>query len=165
MVTRSVLRYIRITPRKFRQIIPLIKGKRPEEALAMLASIKKGASVYAEELLKSAIAGAKRMQGVEVSNLYISKLVANGGPTLKRFRAASMGRASTIRKRTSHITLELDEIKVAKELPKSKGPAKPEVKQHKDDKSVKAKETKAPKAPKAKEEHKHGHAKKHHHKE
>lgn len=110
MIAKAVLRYIRITPRKFRLIIPLVKGRNPEEAIAILYNVKKGASKYAIDLLKSAIANAKRKQGVEVSNLYISNLIASGGPMLKRFRAASMGRASMIKKRTSHITVELDDI-------------------------------------------------------
>jgi len=109
MVARAVLRYVRISPRKFRLIIPLVKGKDPETAIAILMSIKKGAAKYAIDLLKSAIANAKRKQGVDVSSLYISKLIADHGPMLKRFRAASMGRASMIHKHTSHITLELDE--------------------------------------------------------
>jgi len=110
MITRAETRYIRLTPRKFRQVIPLVKGKNPEDAIAILMSVKKKASIYAIELLKSAIANAKRIQGVDASNLYISRMVANGGPQLKRFRAASMGRASMIRKRTSHIIVELDNI-------------------------------------------------------
>ncbi len=108
MVTRAVLRYVRITPRKFRLIIPFMQGKRPEEAIATLASVKKGASKYGIDLINSAMSNAKRLQGVNVSELYVSKVVANGGPMLKRFRAGSMGRASMIKKRTSHITVELD---------------------------------------------------------
>lgn len=108
MVTRAVLRYVRITPRKFRLIIPFMKGKRPEDAIATLASVKKGASKYGIDLINSALSNAKRMQGVNVAELYVSKVIANGGPTLKRFRAGSMGRASMIKKRTSHITVELD---------------------------------------------------------
>ncbi len=108
MVTRAVLRYVRITPRKFRQIIPLVKGKNPEEAVSILAGVKKGASKYGIDVINSAINNAKRMQGVEISDLFISSFIANGGPMLKRFRAASMGRASMIKKRTSHITVELD---------------------------------------------------------
>lgn len=110
MVTRAVLRYVRITPRKFRQIIPLVKGKTPEDAIAILMGVKKGASKYGIDLISSAMSNAKRMQGVELSDLYISNLVASGGPMLKRFRAASMGRASLIKKRTSHITVELDRM-------------------------------------------------------
>jgi len=111
MIAKASLKYIRITPRKFRQVIPLVKGRRAEEAIAILMSVKKGASKYAIDLLKSALANAKRIQGVDASTLYISKFIADGGPMLKRFRAASMGRASPILKRTSHITVELDAAK------------------------------------------------------
>ena len=110
MITRSVLKYIRITPRKFRLIIPLVKGKKPEAAIAILAGVKKNAARYCEDLIQSALANTKRIQGLDASGLYISKLTADGGPMLKRFRAASMGRASQIKKRTSHITLELDQL-------------------------------------------------------
>ena len=110
MVTRAVMRYVRISPRKFRLIIPIIKGKNPEDAIIILQSVKKGASQYAIDLLKSVVANAKRMQNVDVANLYISRLTADGGPQLKRFRAASMGKASPIRKRTSHITIELETV-------------------------------------------------------
>ena len=111
MIAKAQLRYIRISPRKFRQIIPLVKGKKAEEAVAILMSVKKKASLYAIDLLKSAIANAKRIQAVDSSRLYISRLAASGGPMLKRFRAASMGRAGMIRKRTSHIVVELDAFK------------------------------------------------------
>ena len=117
MVSKAVLRYVRISPRKFRLIIPLVKGKNPETAVAILYSVKKGASKYGIDLLKSAIANAKRKQGVDVANLYISKMVADCGPMLKRFRAASMGRASMIHKHTSHLTVELDEVKQAMPKP------------------------------------------------
>lgn len=112
MVSKAILRYIRISPRKYRLIIPLVKGKRAEEAIAILSAVKKRGSFYGIELLKSAIANAKRkVQGIDTSTLYISKMVADPGPMLKRFRAASMGRASMIHKHTSHLTLELDVIK------------------------------------------------------
>lgn len=110
MVTRAVLRYVRISPRKFRLIIPIVKGKNPEDAVIVLKTVKKGASKIAIDLINSAIANAKRMQGVDIGSLYISNLTANCGPQLKRFRAASMGRASPIIKRTSHIILELDAV-------------------------------------------------------
>ena len=138
MVSKAVLRYIRISPRKFRLIIPLVKGKKAEEAIAILMSVKKGASKYAIDLLKSAIANARRVQGVNVSNLYISKLIADGGPMLKRYRAASMGRASSIRKRTSHITVELDELS-GKDVAGPKDAAKEmEAKKHKEPKAHRA---------------------------
>ena len=93
-------------------IIPLVKGKRAEEAIAILTAVKKKASGIGVDLLKSAIANAKvKDQGIDTSTLYISKMIADPGPMLKRFRAASMGRASMIHKHTSHLTVELDVIK------------------------------------------------------
>lgn len=112
MISRAVLKYARLSPRKFRLIIPLIKGRGALEAIAILSAVKKKASGYGIELLKSAIANAKRkVQGIDTSILYISRLVADPGPMLKRFRAASMGRAGSIHKHTTHITIELDEMK------------------------------------------------------
>lgn len=112
MVSKAVLRYVRLSPRKFRLIIPLVKGKRAEEAVAILTGVKKRASEYGIALLKSAIANAKmKVQGIDTSTLYVSKLIADPGPMLKRFRAASMGRAGSIHKHTSHLTIELDERK------------------------------------------------------
>lgn len=112
------MRYTRLSPRKFRLIIPLVKGKRAEEAIAILTGVKKKASGIGIDLLKSAIANAKvKNQGMDTSTLYISKMVADPGPMLKRFRAASMGRASMIHKHTSHLTVELDVVKT--EVPAS----------------------------------------------
>ena len=110
MIAKARLKYIRMSPRKFRLIIPLVKGKDPESAIAILMGVKKYASKYGIDLLKSAIANAKRNnQSIDASNLYISNMVADNGPMLKRFRAASMGRASMIHKHTCHLTVELDE--------------------------------------------------------
>lgn len=129
MIASAKLKYIRVTPRKFRLIIPLVKGKSPEAAIAILAGVKKYAARYCEDLIKSALANAKRIQGLDVSTLHISKLTADGGPMLKRFRAASMGRAGAILKRTSHITLELDQIKQpAPKAEKTAGATKENVK-------------------------------------
>lgn len=112
MISKAVLKYVRLSPRKFRLIIPLVKGKRAEEAISILYGVKKRASEYGIDLLRSAIANAKvKVQGIDTSTLYISRLVADPGPMLKRFRAASMGRAGSIHKHTSHLTVELDEMK------------------------------------------------------
>lgn len=123
MVTRVVAKYIRITPRKFRQVIPMIKGKNPELALAILMNVNKKAAKCGIEVLKSAIANVKRIQGIDPSTVYISKVVADCGPQLKRFRAASMGRAASIRKRTSHITLEIDQMSAEQAAQKQAAPA------------------------------------------
>lgn len=149
MITKAQLKYVRITPRKFRQIIPLIKGKNPEVAIQILTGVKKNASQLAIALIKSAIANTKRIQGLDQSTLYISKLIVNCGPSLKRFRAASMGRASMIKKRTSHIILELDQVAGHKEAAGHAAPKakklfkKPEATAEK--KEVKAKEAKTKK--------------------
>ena len=130
MVSRAILRYTRLSPRKFRLIIPLVKGKRALEAIAILTAVKKKAAGIGIDLLKSAIANAKvKNQGLDTSTLYISKMIADPGPMLKRFRAASMGRASMIHKHTSHLTVELDVVSTeASASAKDKTAAKPKLK-------------------------------------
>ena len=141
MVSKALLRYVRLSPRKFRLIIPLVKGKRAEEAIAILSATKKRASEYGIDLLKSAIANARRnVQGIDTSTLYISKLVADPGPMLKRFRAASMGRAGSIHKHTSHLTIELDTIKTQAAPGTAEGKAAAQI-----DKAKKSKTAHAPK--------------------
>lgn len=85
----------------------LIKGERVSSAIAVLAALNKKGALCIGKVLKSAIANAKS-KGYDENKLFISKIVANPGPMLKRFRAASFGRATKIRKRTSHILIELD---------------------------------------------------------
>ncbi|MFH1996621.1 MAG: 50S ribosomal protein L22 [Candidatus Omnitrophota bacterium] len=112
MVSRAVAKYLRISPRKFRQIIPLVKNRPVEEAIALLGGVGKKASGYAIDILTSAMNNAKnKEEDIDIGKLFVSKFTADCGPTNRRFRAASMGRAVTIRKRTSHVTVELDEIK------------------------------------------------------
>lgn len=118
MVSKAIARYIRISPRKTRLVANEIKGKQVGDALAMLSNINKRACVYLEEVLKSAISNAKRNPDIEEGNLYISKMIVDGGPVLKRYRAGSMGRAMMVRHRTSHISVELNTIK--KVAPKKK---------------------------------------------
>ena len=108
MISKATLRYIRISPRKVRPVIALVKGKSAEDAISTLYSVKRKASGLLIDLINSAMANAMRIPGTVASSLYVSNLIANGGPQLKRFRAASMGRAGMIRKRTSHIMVELD---------------------------------------------------------
>jgi len=92
-----------------------LKGLTVAQAYAILMNLNKRASRLIHVVLKSAFDNAKKKDpAIKETDVYISKLVADSGPMLKRFRAASMGRASQIRKRTSHLTVHLD----AKELPK-----------------------------------------------
>ena len=107
MIARAEAKYIRISPTKVRPVIELIKRNTAAGALIKLELINKRGAHYLGKVLKSAIANAKN-KGYQESKLFISKVVANPGPALKRYRAASFGRASPIKKRTSHILIELD---------------------------------------------------------
>jgi large subunit ribosomal protein L22 len=119
MVSKATVRYIRISPRKTRLVANVIKGKNVGQALAILSNLNKRACGYLEELLKSAISNAKRDPDIDQNNLFISKLLVDGGPMMKRFKAGSMGRAMMIRHRMSHITIELDTtVKPNAEKPK-----------------------------------------------
>ncbi|MFH1518984.1 MAG: 50S ribosomal protein L22 [Candidatus Omnitrophota bacterium] len=106
MVARAIAKYIRISPTKVRPVIALVKNKKVAGAISELTVINKRGAYYLNKVLKSALANAKN-KGYQEDKLFISKIVANPGPTLKRHRAASFGRATMIRKRTSHILIEL----------------------------------------------------------
>ena len=115
MIARAISKYNRISPKKARLLTRPLKGRTIAEAYVFLKNTNKKASRYIYQILKSAFDNArKRDPNVKETDIYISKLVADSGPMLKRYRAASMGRAVMIRKRTSHLTVHLD----AKELPK-----------------------------------------------
>jgi large subunit ribosomal protein L22 len=130
MISQASVNFIRISPRKVRYVIDLIREKKVREAQAILSGSPRRAGEIISKLLHQAVDAAAKNSNADIQNLYISKVTADGGPTMRRFRAASMGRASIIRKRTSHIILELDLPKhlqgtVAKTAPKSKSaPAK-----------------------------------------
>ena len=109
MIARARVRFIRIAPRKARLVVNLIRGKNTDEALSILRFTPKGAAKIVERLIKSAISNAEQRNDVNVDNLYVSKATVDGGPSLKRFRTAPMGRGVRVLKRTSHITIELDE--------------------------------------------------------
>lgn len=109
MIAQAKGRYVRVAPRKMRQVIDLIRGKDVVSSLAVLAQVNKGSSETISKVLNSAVSNAK-LKGLNEAQLYISKITANEGPTWKRFRAASFGRATPILKRTTHLTIELDLI-------------------------------------------------------
>ena len=109
MGSRAAAKHVRISPRKARWIMDQVRGKRVEEAINMLSfSSKKGAGIL-KKLINSAVANAEQNSSVDVDKLYIHKVYADEGPTLKRFRPRAMGRATRIRKRTCHLTVVLDE--------------------------------------------------------
>ena len=102
---------MRISPRKVKIVIDLIRGKNVDEALAILQYTPKAASPVVYKLLSSAVANAVNNQEMDRSTLYVAEVYANPGPTLKRYVARSRGSASPMLRRTSHISVILDEKK------------------------------------------------------
>ncbi|OGX31521.1 MAG: 50S ribosomal protein L22 [Omnitrophica WOR_2 bacterium RIFCSPLOWO2_12_FULL_46_30] len=107
MLVKASAKFIRISPSRLREVMNYIRGKSVSEAEGLLLNISKRAKGYIQKVLKSAIANAK-VKGFNPGQLYVSKVTADNGPIWKRFKAAAFGRAAKIRKRTSHITIELD---------------------------------------------------------
>lgn len=110
MVARAHIKYVRISPFKVRPVIRLIKGLEVSKAFYILKALPKKGAFLLEKALKSAVANAKNKNYSE-SELYISKIIANPGPMYKRYKAATFGRANLIRRRTTHILIELDTTK------------------------------------------------------
>ena len=111
MEVKAQARFIRIAPRKARIVMDLIRGKNVKEALGILRYTPRRGSKIIEKVLNSAIANAENNNEMNRDELFISKAYVDEGPTLKRFRPRAQGRASRIRKRTSHITVMLQERK------------------------------------------------------
>lgn len=106
---RAIARYVRISSSKVKIVIDLIRGKKVDEALAILMYTPKAAAPVVEKLLLSAIANAENNLSMDRSSLYVAEVYANPGLTLKRYVARSRGSASPMLKRTSHITVVLDQ--------------------------------------------------------
>ncbi len=109
MEVKARLKFVRVSPRKAQLVADLVRGKGSEEALNILTFTKKSAAKILIKLLKSAIANATQKKNIDVDRLYIKKITVDQGPTMKRFQPRALGRATTIRKRTSHINIVLDE--------------------------------------------------------
>jgi large subunit ribosomal protein L22 len=105
--TKAIGKYIRVSSSKAQQVMNLIRGKHVNEADNILAFSEKGAAKPIGRVLRSAIANAEKNQNLSRDDLMVVEVYADQGPTLKRFRPRAMGRASRIRKRTSHITIVL----------------------------------------------------------
>lgn len=114
------LNYLRIAPRKVRLIADLIRKKKVDEAEAILNFARKKGAEPLLKLLKTAIADARHNFQLEPNNLYISKITVDQGPKNKRWRARARGAAYEIQKKTSHITLVLDEIASGEKVKKAK---------------------------------------------
>lgn len=107
MIAKAEVKFLRITPTKVRQVMDLIRNKDAKEAEAILLNLNKRPKEYLIKILRSAIANAK-VKGFNLEQLYVSRIVCNVGPAWKRYKAAAFGRAAPIKKRTSHIVIELD---------------------------------------------------------
>ena len=112
------VKHIRVTPQKARRVVALIKGKQAQEALAILKFAPQSASEPIYELVESAVANArvkadKDGEYLDEQDLYVSNAYVDEGTTLKRFQPRAQGRAFQIKKRTSHITIELSTPEVA----------------------------------------------------
>ena len=109
MEVKAVAKYIRVSPRKVRLVMDEIRGKKVEEALNLLTfAPQKGAPIL-RKLVNSALASAGQYPDIDVDSLFIKRVFADEGPTLKRFRPRAMGRATRIRKRSCHLTVILDQ--------------------------------------------------------
>lgn len=109
METKAVGKYIRISPQKARLVADTVRGMNADQAITALKFMpKKGAKIL-RKVIESAVANATQDDQVDVDNLFIKKVTVDGGPSLKRIRPRAMGRATKIIKRTSHITVVLDE--------------------------------------------------------
>jgi len=101
-------RYVRATPMKVRRVVELIKGRSAEDALAVLRFSPQSATEPVAKVLASAVANAENNLDLDPDTLWVSQAYVDEGPTLKRFRPRAQGRAYRIRKRTSHITVEVE---------------------------------------------------------
>lgn len=102
-------KYVKAPPQKVRLIADAIRGKSTEEALHILRFIPKKAARLMEKVVESAIANAENNFQLDTGELFVFKAYVDGGPIVRRFRARAMGRATPIRRRTSHITVALKE--------------------------------------------------------
>ena len=109
MEAKAHLKYARISPRKVKIVLDLIRGKDAAMAMAILKNTPRSASEYLIKLLNSAIANAENNFHMDSSKLYVAECYVNAGPTLKRIMPRAKGSADRILKRTSHVTLVVAE--------------------------------------------------------
>ena len=105
MEARAVARYVRVSPRKARLVVDLIRGKSIDDARAILRFSPRAAAEIVEKVLNSAVANAERNLHIKSDDLIVGSTFVDEGPTLKRIQPRAMGRAFRINKRTSHITV------------------------------------------------------------
>lgn len=102
---KAILRFVRVPPRKARAVVELIRGQQVPQALTVLKYTTRAAAKVVEKVLRSAVANAEQKEMGDSEAMWVSRAYVDGGPTYKRFQPRAMGRAFTIHKRTSHITV------------------------------------------------------------
>lgn len=111
MEAKAVAKYIRVSPRKARQVVDLIRGKSIQDAYTILKFTPNKGAELIEKVLKSAVSNAEHNYEMDIDSLVVSRCYIDQGPTLKRFKPRAMGRADVMRKRSSHITVIVSEKK------------------------------------------------------
>jgi len=109
MESRATAKYLRISPQKVRLVVDLIRGKKVSDAQTILLYTRKYAASLVRKVLNSAIANAKQNVSMDENILFVKERYVDQGPSLKRWRARAQGRAASIKKRMSHITVVLSE--------------------------------------------------------
>jgi len=109
MAVKAQAKYVRVAPRKAREVVDQIRGKSVDEARTTLFFADRGAATPVAKVLDSAVANAENNDHLMASDLFVKEAFVDEGPVLKRWRFRAMGRVNRIRKRTSHITIMLDE--------------------------------------------------------
>ncbi|RJQ52890.1 MAG: 50S ribosomal protein L22 [Nitrospiraceae bacterium] len=109
MESKAILKYARIAPRKVRRVTTLVKGKTAGDAMINLGLLPHRGSKIVAKVLRSAMANAEQKKVADPESMKIKSVLVDQGPTMKRMSPRAMGRADVIRKRTSHITVVLEE--------------------------------------------------------
>lgn len=117
---RAVTKYVRMSPRKMRLVLDAIRWQPVSEAFSILANLKKKAARIVTKTLKSAVANAKQKE-MDEARLRVEIAFADGGPSFKRYLPRSMGRADTLLKRTTHVTIAVKEGLLKRETVATKG--------------------------------------------
>jgi large subunit ribosomal protein L22 len=114
MEARATAKYIRISPRKLRRSVDMIRGRQVDDARRVLRLSPLGPNELLEKLVTSAVANAEQRAAI-AENLFVARAWVDEGPTLKRWRPRAYGRATQIRKRTSHVTVVVESMEKAGE--------------------------------------------------
>jgi large subunit ribosomal protein L22 len=109
MEARAQARFVRVTPLKARRVVDVIRGMKADEAAALLRFAPQSAAEPVRKVLESAVANAENNDGLAPDTLYVAEAYVDEGPTMKRFRPRAQGRAYRVAKRTSHITVVVEE--------------------------------------------------------